>query len=90
MSESVRERREQLDALLLEQDLEGLLWWVIRRHRHALATGQKAPRMPGGLFTRSLELLLQLEKRKPVESGASSPAVDDQVAELENVIRLLK
>ena len=90
MPESVRARRERLDALLEAEDLEGLLWWVVRRHRHALATGQKAPRMPGGLFTRSLELLLQLEKRKPVESSASSPAVDDQVAELENVIRLLK
>ena len=90
MPETVRDRRDQLDVLFEQQDLEGLLWWLVRRHRSALASGQKAPRMPGGVFVRSLELLMQLEKRKPLPEVVKAEQHADQVAELENVIRLLK
>jgi len=90
MPESVQDRRDQLDVLFGAQDLEGLLWWLVKRHRNALATGQKAPRMPGGVFVRSLEMLLQLEKRKPAETPVERDEHAEKVAELENVLRLLK
>ena len=90
MPESVQDRRDQLDELFGAQDLEGLLWWLVKRHRNALATGQKAPRMPAGVFVRSLEMLLQLEKRKPAPESVQRDEHADQVAELENVLRLLK
>jgi len=83
-------KRQAVNALIDARDVEGLLWWIVAQHETALATRRRPPSLPlSPLFLRTLEMLVQLEKRRPPLPRPQEDADAAAVEELENVLRLL-
>ena len=83
-------KRQALREMVAARDVEGLLWWLVAQHETALATRRGAPALPmTPLFLRTLEMLVQLEKRRDPLPRPHEEEDAAAVEELENVLHLL-
>ena len=87
---SAAQKRQTLRAMVAARDVEGLLWWVVAEHETALATRRRPPSLPvTPLLLRTLEMLVQLEKRREPLPRPQEKEDDAAVEERENVLRRL-
>ena len=82
----VRERA--LRAALKDQDIESLFWWIVKEHEQNLLNGEKSHLSPG-LFRLSLDHLSRL-KMKRADQTSAVPVTENNLKELENVLRMVK
>jgi len=84
---SARER--ELREVIEEKDVEALLWWIVEDHTNELLDKDKTAL--GGYPRAALDHLARFHLRRIMGAGeAGRPSTEDAVAELENVLRLVK
>jgi hypothetical protein len=86
----ISERKRLLKEALKNRDLEGLLWWVVREHYEHLLDPEnvEAPPLPRGILNRSVDHLSKVHLKRLENPEHKSDG--GEVAELENVLRLLQ
>ena len=84
---SARER--ELREVIEEKDVEALLWWIVEDHTNELLDKDKTAL--GGYPRAALDHLARIHLRRIMGANdAGRPSTEDAVAELENVLRLVK
>jgi hypothetical protein len=82
-------REKELREVIEEKDVEALLWWIVEDHVGALLDKDK-PAL-GGYPRAALDHLARIHLRRIMGANdAGRPSTEDAVAELENVLRLVK
>jgi hypothetical protein len=82
-------REKELREVIEEKDVEALLWWIVEDHAGALLDKDKTAL--GGYPRAALDHLARFHLRRIMGANdAGRPSTEDAVAELENVLRLVK
>jgi hypothetical protein len=82
-------REKELREVIEEKDVEALLWWIVEDHTGALLDKDKTAL--GGYPRAALDHLARIHLRRIMGANdAGRPSTEDAVAELENVLRLVK
>jgi hypothetical protein len=81
-------RERDLRRTLADQDIEALMWWVLTDHKDAFLARDKEAL--AGYVRVALDHLAKLHLRRVISGDAGRTTTEDAVAELENVLRLVK
>jgi len=82
-------REKELREVIEEKDVEALLWWIVEDHTNELLDKDKTAL--GGYPRAALDHLARIHLRRIMGANdAGRPSTEDAVAELENVLRLVK
>jgi len=82
-------REKELREVIEEKDVEALLWWIVEDHVGALLDKDKTAL--GDYPRAALDHLARIHLRRIMGANdAGRPSTEDAVAELENVLRLVK